>query len=478
MHLSQVLVCYFLLILFILRVNIECHETIATVGGSIGNSFHSFDFPLKAGYGGIHVVKTHANVEPIIFVSDVSLCTVRRIQGNYSEVIAGTGICGRDVDSPDDALAIETRLIRPQGLYFNVSTNCLYILDEFCIRVLDLTSGYISKLTLTYKTKDETYGLGVQMTKFNADYYIADAYANFIWKLELTQVRDVAICSIVMGNNKVVNIDHCLGNIPTDCKLNDPRGVTFSPNGLMTVADTGNRRILQIDMNGYVKKLSINGAPVNMRPTQVEYIENNMLIANDDSYLLMYTEPYPVKRLHSSKNGVSFFSLICNENCQVYYLTDCRKPYTEIALLSVHGTSSVTQDQVIAGHLPYQLQPKMEATSYYLEEVGSIWFSNEYEVYFPAFSSVVLKVNLTSGLMSIVAGVFKQLGYTHDHIPSNQSLLSNPSSVIVLKGGEIIIADTNNNRIRMVDRNGIITTLVGTGIVSINYCKHLGRNNY
>ncbi len=54
-------------------------------------------------------------------------------------------------------------------------------------------------------------------------------------------------------------------------------------------------------------------------------------------------------------------------------------------------------------------------------------------------------------------------GYSGDGIPATEASLSTPQGLYVDASGNVYIADYNNNRIRMVDTNGIITTLAGNG---------------
>lgn len=81
------------------------------------------------------------------------------------------------------------------------------------------------------------------------------------------------------------------------------------------------------------------------------------------------------------------------------------------------------------------------------------------------FNHAVRKVNLLSGKIFAVAGtgVAGNSGYNGDNIPATQATLNLPASVAVLPNGNIVIADTFNDRIRMIDGNGIITTIAGTG---------------
>jgi len=66
----------------------------------------------------------------------------------------------------------------------------------------------------------------------------------------------------------------------------------------------------------------------------------------------------------------------------------------------------------------------------------------------------------TSGIITTVAGGGETLG---DRGPANAAALNAPSSVAPIIGGGYLIADTGDNLIRRVDATGTITTVAGTG---------------
>ncbi len=67
-----------------------------------------------------------------------------------------------------------------------------------------------------------------------------------------------------------------------------------------------------------------------------------------------------------------------------------------------------------------------------------------------------------SGVITTIAG--NGIGFTGDNGPAVSALLFLPSGVAVGPAGNVYIADTNNNRIRMVSTSGIITTVAGSPI--------------
>jgi hypothetical protein len=71
-----------------------------------------------------------------------------------------------------------------------------------------------------------------------------------------------------------------------------------------------------------------------------------------------------------------------------------------------------------------------------------------------------------SGIFTTVAGVAGDPGFGGDGGPATSALLDHPEQVASLPSGGFLIADTDNERIRMVSSSGTITTVAGDGIAS------------
>jgi sugar lactone lactonase YvrE/ribosomal protein L27 len=79
------------------------------------------------------------------------------------------------------------------------------------------------------------------------------------------------------------------------------------------------------------------------------------------------------------------------------------------------------------------------------------------------FNHCIRKVD-TNGIITTVAGNGAS-AYQGDGGPATNASLDRPQGVAIDPVGNIYIADTANNRIRKVDTSGIITTVVGKGLV-------------
>ncbi len=107
-------------------------------------------------------------------------------------------------------------------------------------------------------------------------------------------------------------------------------------------------------------------------------------------------------------------------------------------------------------------------TALVLDASGNIYISDN-------GNNVVRKVTVSTGLITTLAGT-GVAGFSGDDGLATLAMLDNPRSIVLDASANLYIADANNNRIRMVDGNGIITTVVGTGAPAANPHQGNGGN--
>jgi sugar lactone lactonase YvrE len=79
-------------------------------------------------------------------------------------------------------------------------------------------------------------------------------------------------------------------------------------------------------------------------------------------------------------------------------------------------------------------------------------------------NNIIRKVD-SNGLITTLAGN-GTAGFSGDNGPATLAKINNPADIFLDSTGNLYIADTNNNRIRKVDNNGVISTVAGNGTAS------------
>ncbi|MCZ6817253.1 MAG: hypothetical protein O7F76_11260 [Planctomycetota bacterium] len=128
-----------------------------------------------------------------------------------------------------------------------------------------------------------------------------------------------------------------------------------------------------------------------------------------------------------------------------------------IRRLSTDGTIST-----VAGNGSFGApQPGVAAVSSPLGNVSGVLVDEFDNLYFtdPTFHQV-LRVNASDGLLETVAGAGTR-GFSGDDGPAEAALLDGPLDLAWGYGGALLIADTGNDRIRAVLLDGNITTIAG-----------------
>ena len=93
---------------------------------------------------------------------------------------------------------------------------------------------------------------------------------------------------------------------------------------------------------------------------------------------------------------------------------------------------------------------------------GHLQIGPDKALYFCETKNHVVRRLGSDGIISTFAGSGAR-GYAGDGHPAVEARLDSPRDLRFAPNGDLYIADTNNNVIRRVDTNGIITTVVGNG---------------
>ncbi|MGI4854816.1 MAG: Ig-like domain repeat protein [Janthinobacterium lividum] len=92
-----------------------------------------------------------------------------------------------------------------------------------------------------------------------------------------------------------------------------------------------------------------------------------------------------------------------------------------------------------------------------MDGAGNLYFADE-------LNNVIRRIDATSQIITTVAGTPRTRGYSGDNGPATSALLNRPLGISLDSQGNLVIADSGNNAIRLVDAvSGNIRTVAGTG---------------
>ncbi|WP_461080471.1 NHL domain-containing protein [Spirosoma flavus] len=261
------------------------------------------------------------------------------------------------------------------------------------------------------------------------------------------------------------------GGMATSAQLSAPWGVAVDGSGNLYVADQSNFRIRKVNAAGVITTVAGNGSygysgdgglatSAQLRiPTGV---------AVDGGGNLYIADPFSACIRKVNTGGEITTVALVGEPIGVavdgggnLYIADrdnhrIRKVSTSGEVTTVAGSGCVS---FFCGAYGGDGGPATSARLNYPHGVAVDGGGNLYIA--DRNNQVIRKVN-TAGIITTMAGN-GTAGYNGDKGPATSAYLSHPYGVAVSGSGDLYIADTYNSRIRKVNQAGVITTIAGTG---------------
>ncbi len=175
-----------------------------------------------------------------LYLADSANHRIRRINvaTQIITTIAGTGIQGF---TGDNSLATAANIDSPTGLALDTANN-LYLADthNHRIRRIDAATSQITTIAGDGSLSSLALPKGLS-TDANGNLYLADSANHRIRRIDAVTGQ---ITTIAGNGTQTFSGD---GDPAIAASLDSPRATTLSPSSLVTIADTGNQRIRQID---------------------------------------------------------------------------------------------------------------------------------------------------------------------------------------------------------------------------------------
>jgi hypothetical protein len=391
-------------------------------GVAAGNS-GSYDVVVTSPYGSVtsSVVTLSAGVSPAITSQPTNLVLTVGGTATFSVAVSGSAPlnCQWQFDGTNLAgatnsiLAISNAQFANAGTYELLVTN-LYGETNSQSAVLGAPPSVATQPT------NQAVGVGTNAA-FSVSVSGTGPFA-YQWQFDGTNLPN--IITTVAGNGTGGYSGD--GGVATNAELDNPYGVTMDGYGNLFIADTLNNRIREVGTNGIITTVAGNGSR--------GYSGDGGVATN-----AQLNNPYGV-----TMDGYGNLFIADQDNNRV------REVGTNGIITTVAGSrnSGYSGDGGAATNAELR-----EPEGVTLDGYGNLFIAD-------TGNERIRKVG-TSGIIATVAGG----GSSGDGGQATNASLNYPEGVTVDVYGNLFIADAYNNRIRKVGTNGIITTVAGSGFL-------------
>lgn len=365
-----------------------------------------------------------------IFITDTDNHRIRKVtaaDGRINTIVNSSGSAGY---SGDGLAATNAQIDWPTGVTVKSSGEVIISdTNNSCLRQVDIMNN-ISTLPMTA-------GPGLNLPDGVASYYDTAQNRLFLYIADQDNHR---IRRLDMVTNMIVTVAgrgsagfSGDGGPATAAELNGPSGVAVDASGNIFVADTDNHRIRKFTVGGTISTVAGTG--------ETGYNAEGTAI---------------VKRVWSPEG-------VATDTAGNVYVADTNNH--RIRKFTVGGDISTVAGMGIAG----LSGDGGAATLAAINAPQGVWVDASGNIFIADTGNHrIRKITAATNIIDTVAGTTS--GHSGDGGAATAAKLSGPQAVAVDGAGNIYIADTGNNRLRMVSHAAIpiITTLSGTAIAGYN----------
>lgn len=339
----------------------------------------------------------------------------------------------------DGGPAIKSQLSAPRGISVDGAGN-LYLADRWNNRIRKIAGGTISTIAGSGQgnfggdfgppTQAQLSAPAGIVVAPNGTVYVSDTLNNRVRMVTPTIMAGLAmtipstITTIAGNGNPAFGGD---GGAATSAALNQPAGLALDASGNLYIADSNNAVVRKVTLAGVISTVAgtggVQGYSGDGGPATQAKLMAPVGVAVDPSGNLYIADYYGWIREVNAKTGI-------------------------ITTFAGNGSNGYSGDGGSA-----------TAAQFY-NPVG-VAVDSAGDVFVADSDNGAVRM-IANGIITTIAGN-GALGYTGDGAPATLAEFSAISGIAVDAQGNIYVADTNNNAIRLFPLHGIVSTIAGTG---------------
>ncbi len=401
-----------------------------------------------------------------LYIADFGNQRIRKVAGGKITTIAGAGVGF----AGDGAAATAGRFSGPTSISIDTSGN-LYIADFSNHRIRKIASGG-NITTIAGNGTGDYKGDGSAATSANL-YFPSDAAVDGSGNLYIADLYNARIRKVVSGgtiSTVAGNGTYAFGGDGAQAlaaQLNQPAGVARDAAGNLFIADYGNHRIRRVAADGVVSTYAGNGtagfggdgsaasgAQLNGPSGLAIDTDGSLLIADSGNHRIRRITPAgTISSIAGSGTAGNAGDGGAASGAQLNYPSGLAVDASGNIYIADSGNNRVRR---IAGGTISTMPtgPLNSPQGVAVDAAGNLYTAD-------LFNHRIQKLDAKGGVSTVAGDGTADFG--GDGGPAVAAQLRYPFAVAVDKAGNLLIADTNNYRVRQVSTDGTITTVVGTG---------------
>lgn len=274
-------------------------------------------------------------------------------------------------------------------------------------------------------------------------------------------------------------------------QFNWPTGVVMSKDINIYIADFGNNLIRRIGSDSYVSTYAGTGnagyrdgsseQSMFKGPDNIDIDrEGNIYVADADNYRIRKITPEGIVTTIAGSGQMGFADGI-GTKAQFAYPTGIAVDSFDNLYIADRGSNSIRKIDkngmvtTIAGNGVPAYSDGIGKASHFNNPMSVVLDNNALNLFIAdSGNNIIRKMNLTTGRVTTLAGSSDRIpGYRDGKGPD--AMFSWPTGLAADIFGNLYVADSNNNRIRKVNPEGIVSTIAGTTVAGFR--DGLGHNS-